>query len=194
MDHSYDGIQEYDNPMPRWWLLLFAVTIVLAPVYYLAPGDIGAGARREEVYAREMAAFKAEHPDFGKATVTPEALAAIVADPSQVAAGKAVFATTCASCHQADGGGLIGPNLTDNYWIHGGTPMEIHATITNGVLAKGMPPWGTLLKPEQINALTAYVRSLQGTTPRTPKAPEGAVTNPDGTPKDTTAATKKSQL
>lgn len=191
MDHSYDGIQEYDNPMPRWWLLLFAVTIIFVPIYYLMPGDIGAGGQRDEMYAKEMAAFKAEHPDFGKSTVTAEGLAAIVSDPSQVAAGKAVFATTCASCHQADGGGLIGPNLTDNSWIHGGTPMEIHATITNGVLAKGMPPWGTLLKPEQINALTAFVRSLQGTTPKTPKAAEGVLTNPDGTAIDTTAAGAK---
>ncbi len=191
MDHSYDGIQEYDNPMPRWWLLLFAVTIVLVPVYYFAPGDIGAGAKKEEMYAKEMAAFAAANPDFGKSTVTAEALAAIVADPAQVEAGKAVFTTTCASCHQADGGGLIGPNLADNYWVHGGTPVAIHATITNGVLAKGMPGWGTLLKPEQINALTAFVRSLQGTTPKSPKAAEGAVTNPDGTAIDTTAAAKK---
>jgi cytochrome c oxidase cbb3-type subunit 3 len=192
LDHSYDGIREYDNPMPRWWLLLFAVTIIFVPIYYLMPGDIGAGAQRDEVYAREMAAFKAEHPDFGKSTVTAEALAAIVSDPAQVAAGRAVFTTTCAACHQADGGGLIGPNLTDNSWIHGGTPMAVHAAITNGVLAKGMPAWGTLLKPEQINAVTAFVRSLQGTTPKSPKAAEGVVTNPDGTATDTTAASKKS--
>ena len=146
MDHEYDGIQEYDNPMPRWWLLLFAVTILLVPVYYLAPGDIGAGAKKEEMYAREMAAFAAAHPGFGRSTVTAEEMAKIVADPAEIAKGKALFATNCVSCHLADGGGLIGPNLTDDYWIHGGTPLAVHTTINEGVLAKGMPPWGKVLK------------------------------------------------
>jgi cytochrome c oxidase cbb3-type subunit 3 len=187
MDHSYDGIQEYDNPMPRWWLLLFAVTILFVPIYYLAPGDVGDGAKKEAMYEEEMAAFRAAHPDFGKPTATAEGLAAIVADPAQVAAGKTVFTTMCAACHQSDGGGLIGPNLTDDFWIHGGTPIAIHGTITSGVLAKGMPAWGTLLKPEQVNSLTAFVRSLHGTKPATPKAPEGVRTNPDGTPIDSVA-------
>lgn len=188
MEHSYDGIQEFDNPMPRWWLLLFAVTILLVPIYYFAPGDVGAGARKTEMYDKEMAAFRKDHPDFGKSAMTADALAAIVKDPAQVAAGKAVFTGTCGSCHQPDGGGLIGPNLADEFWIHGGTPMDVHKTITEGVLAKGMPAWGTMLKPEQINALTAFVRSLQGTKPARPKAPDGVQTNPDGTPRDSAAA------
>lgn len=194
MDHEYDGIQEYDNPMPRWWLLLFAVTILLVPIYYLAPGDIGAGAKREAMYEKEMAAFAAAHPEFGKATVTAEEMARIVADPAQLAAGRALYTVNCVSCHTSDGGGLIGPNLADNFWIHGGTPMDVHTTINEGVLAKGMPPWGKLLKPEQIKSLTAFVRSLHGTTPAKPKAPEGVRTNPDGTPMDSTVAkaTKKS--
>jgi cytochrome c oxidase cbb3-type subunit 3 len=188
MDHEYDGIQEYDNPMPRWWLLLFAVTIVFVPVYYLLPGDIGAGGKKDQMYAKEMAAFAAAHPDFGRATVTADEMAKIVADPAEVSKGKALFAVNCVACHTADGGGLIGPNLTDDFWIHGGTPLEVHNTINEGVLAKGMPPWGKVLKPEQINSLTAFVRSLHGTSPAKPKAPDGVKTNPDGTPIDTTAA------
>ena len=175
MDHEYDGIQEFDNPMPRWWLLLFLVTIILVPVYYFAPGDIGAGAKKAEVYDREMAAFAAAHPNQGGVNVTPEQMAAIVADKAEVEKGKALFSTNCVSCHRADGGGLIGPNLTDDFWIHGSSPVEIHTTIDQGVLAKGMPQWGKLLKPEQINSLSAYVVSLHGTNPANPKAPDGVL-------------------
>lgn len=182
MDHSYDGIQEYDNPMPRWWLLLFAATILFAPVYLLAPGNIGVGGTKAKLYEKEMAEFRAAHPDFGASTVTAEALAAIVANPAEIAKGKALFTTNCVACHRPDAGGLIGPNLTDDYWIHGGTPMDVHTTINNGVLAKGMPQWGKMLKPADINSLTAYVRSLQGTKPANPKAPDGVRTNLDGTP------------
>lgn len=181
MDHSYDGIQEYDNPMPRWWLLLFAATILFVPIYLLAPGDIGAGGTKAKLYEKEMAAFHAAHPDFGNAAITAEALAAIVASPVEIAKGKALFATNCVACHRPDAGGLIGPNLTDEFWIHGGTPLDVHNTINGGVLAKGMPQWGKVLKPADINSLTAYVRSLQGSKPANPKAPDGVKTNPDGT-------------
>ncbi len=174
MDHEYDGIREYDNPMPRWWLLLFLVTILLVPVYYFAPGDAGAGARKDQMYEKEIAAFSAAHPELAApVAMTAEQMAAIVADPAQVAAGTTLFSASCAACHRADGGGLIGPNLTDDFWIHGGAPIEVHTSIEQGVLAKGMPPWGKLLKPEQINSLTAYVTSLRGSNPPNPKAPEG---------------------
>jgi cytochrome c oxidase cbb3-type subunit 3 len=182
MDHSYDGIQEYDNPMPRWWLLLFAATILFVPVYYLAPGDIGNGARKNEMYEKEMAAFRAAHPDFGSSAVSAEEMLRIVADPAKVNEGRALFAANCVACHRPDGGGLIGPNLTDDYWIHGGTPVEIRTTIFNGVLEKGMPPWGKMLKPDQVNALAAYVHSIHGSNPANPKAPDGVKTNSDGTP------------
>ena len=187
MDHEYDGIREYDNPMPRWWLLLFAVTIILVPIYLFAPGDIGAGAKKAAMYEKEMAAFRTAHPDFGTSAVTAEEMAKIAADPAQIATGKALFAANCVACHLADGSGLIGPNLTDDFWIHGGTPVEVRATINDGVLAKGMPPWGKVLKPDQVNALAAFVRSLHGTRPARPKASDGVRTNPDGTPMDTTA-------
>jgi cytochrome c oxidase cbb3-type subunit 3 len=174
MDHQYDGIQEYDNPMPRWWVLLFVVTILFVPVYYLAPGELGNGAKRVPMYEKEMAAFRAAHPEaLGAPEMTAEEAAALVANPARIADGKALFAVNCVVCHRADGGGLIGPNLTDEFWIHGGTPLEVRNTIWNGVLAKGMPPWGRLLKPDQVNALTAYVKSLRGTNPPNPKAPDG---------------------
>jgi cytochrome c oxidase cbb3-type subunit 3 len=175
MDHEYDGIKEYDNPMPRWWVLLFWATIIFVPIYYLLPGDTGAGGKKDAMYAREIAAFEASHPNAAGPAETAEQLAVIVADVKQVSAGRALFAVNCVSCHRPDGGGLIGPNLTDDAWIHGGSPLEIHTTIWTGVLAKGMPPWGKMLKPDQVNALTAFVVSLHGTNPANAKAPEGTI-------------------
>jgi cytochrome c oxidase cbb3-type subunit 3 len=171
MDHEYDGIQEYDNPMPRWWVWLFILTILFVPVYYLTPGDTFAGAKKDAMYAKEMAAFKLAHPEAPK--VTAAALALVVADKNEITKGAALFQVNCISCHGPDGGGIIGPNLTDDYWIHGGSPINIHTTITEGVLAKGMPPWGKMLKSEQILSLTAYVLSLHDSHPAKPKAPEG---------------------
>jgi cytochrome c oxidase cbb3-type subunit 3 len=179
LDHSYDGIQEYDNPMPRWWVITFWATIVFAIVYLLNIPGIGNGNGRVADYeadvARARAARLAAEPAGGP---TPAALAAIAADPSAVASGKQVFTTYCAACHRADGGGQIGPNLTDDSWIHGGTLVEIRTTIHDGVLAKGMPEWGKVLKPDQVDAATAYVKSLGGTHPANPKPPEGTRTSP----------------
>ncbi len=173
IEHNYDGIQEYDNPLPRWWVYLFWATIIFSVLYYFNVPGVGVGNGRIANYEKDLADWKAAHPQKAS-ELTPEQLAAMVANPAKVAAGKAVFTTNCVSCHRADGGGLIGPNLTDEFWIHGGTLPEIHKTITEGVLAKGMPNWGKLLKPEQIDNVTAYVASLKGSNPANPKAPEGA--------------------
>ena len=96
-------------------------------------------------------------------------------EPATVASGKAVFSAYCTPCHGPDGGGVIGPNLTDAAWIHGGTPDAIYTSVHDGVLAKGMPAWGTSLKPEEVTAVVAYVITLEGTTPANPKAAEGVV-------------------
>ena len=172
IEHSYDGIQEYDNPLPRWWVLLFYATIVFSGLYLLNVPGVGIGKGRIAAYEADVAAWRAQHPQ-GPVEVTPEQLAALAGRAEVVADGRQVFAANCASCHRADGGGLIGPNLTDALWIHGGTLPAIHATIAQGVLAKGMPNWGKVLTPDQVNAVTVYVASLQGTTPPNPKAPEG---------------------
>ncbi len=176
IEHNYDGIQEYDNPLPRWWVYLFYATIVFAVLYLLNVPGIGVGKGRIANYEADVAAWRAAHPQG--AAASPEQLAALAADPAAIAAGKQVFTTNCASCHRADAGGMIGPNLTDEFWIHGGTLAEINKTITDGVLAKGMPNWGKLLKPDQVNAVTVYVASLKGTNPANPKAPEGQPVSP----------------
>ena len=174
LDHSYDGIQEYDNPMPRWWVLTFWATIVFAILYVLNVPGIGNGDGRIADYNADMASAKARRlaaePAGGP---TPEALAALAADPAAIANGKQLFTTYCAACHRADGGGQIGPNLTDDSWVHGGTLPEIRTTIHDGVLAKGMPEWGKVLNPDQVNAAAVYVKSLGGTRPPNPKPPEG---------------------
>jgi cytochrome c oxidase cbb3-type subunit III len=173
IEHQYDGIQEFDNPLPRWWVILFWVTIIFSVMYVFDVG-VGTGPGRIAQYEAEVAAAKAAAPVMPE-TTSPEELAALAASPQAIDAGKAVFAVNCVSCHKADGGGLIGPNLTDNAWIHGSTLSDIHKTVAEGVIAKGMPPWGTLLKPDQIDAVTVYVASLKGTNPPGAKAPEGTV-------------------
>jgi cytochrome c oxidase cbb3-type subunit 3 len=172
LDHEYDGIREYDNPMPRWWLLTFAGTVIFSVIYLFDVGPIGNGAGRIADYEAEVAAAAALQP-AGPPTVDPSQLLAMAADPAATSAGQQVFTSYCASCHGPDGGGLIGPNLADDYWIHGGAPEDVYRTIAEGVLAKGMPPWEKSLKPEQMTAVTAYVLSLAGTSPSNPKAPEG---------------------
>jgi cytochrome c oxidase cbb3-type subunit III len=172
LDHAYDGIQEYDNPLPRWWVWIFYATIVFAVVYAFDPTASIRGPGRVNEYQQQLADAAKRWPQKG-AVVDAAALASLSKDQSALALGKSVFATNCTPCHGPDGGGVIGPNLTDQYWIHGGTLSEIYKTVDEGVLAKGMPNWGKLLKPEQVKAVAVYVRSLQGTTPAKPKPPEG---------------------
>ena len=179
LDHSYDGIQEYDNPMPRWWVITFWATIVFSILYVLNVPGIGNGDGRIAQYNADMAkarALRAQMEPVGGPGA--DVLAALATDSAALSDGRQTFTTYCAACHRADGGGQIGPNLTDDSWIHGGGLVEIRATINDGVLAKGMPEWGKVLKPDQVNAVTAYVKSLVGTNPPNPKAPEGVRTSP----------------
>jgi cytochrome c oxidase cbb3-type subunit III len=172
LDHEYDGITEYDNPMPRWWLLTFAGTVIFSVIYLFDVGPIGNGKGRIADYEAEVAAAAALQPETPSA-IDPSQLLAMASDASVTSAGQQVYASYCAACHGPDGGGLIGPNLTDSFWIHGGAPDAVYKTIAEGVLAKGMPPWEKSLKPDQMNSVTAYVLSLAGTSPTNPKAPEG---------------------
>ena len=177
LDHEYDGIQEYDNPMPRWWIWLFWATIVFAVLYWFNVPGLGVGKGRIAKYEREMAAAQEK---FGSRTPVPGAgptdadLIAFSKDRAKLERGKAVFTTSCVPCHRADGGGVIGPNLTDDFWIHGGKPTQILQTISAGVLDKGMPAWAATLKPDDLPAVAAYVMSLHGTHPAAPKEPQGA--------------------
>jgi cytochrome c oxidase cbb3-type subunit 3 len=180
LDHSYDGIQEYDNPMPRWWVITFWATIVFAVLYVLNVPGIGNGKGRIADYDASMARAEALAAANGGAAGAPDSasLTAMLGDQAVLADGKQVFTTYCAACHRADAGGQIGPNLTDDAWIHGGKLADIRLTIDAGVLAKGMPEWGKLLKPAQVSAVAVYVSSLGGTNPPNPKPPEGIKGSP----------------
>jgi cytochrome c oxidase cbb3-type subunit 3 len=173
LDHNYDGIQEYDNPMPRWWLYIFWGTIVWAVLFWFNVPGVGVGRGRIADYDAAVAAAAAARPPEPSAGPGADQLAAMSKDPAALAAGKTVFTTSCTPCHGPDGGGIIGPNLTDAAWIHGGTPDAIYRTVHDGVLDKGMPAWGLSLTPGEVTAVVAYVISLGGTTPANPKAPQG---------------------
>ena len=172
LDHEYDGIQEFDNPLPRWWVWIFYATIVFSVIYFFDFSGAIRGPGRIKEYETAMAEAARLHPQPSGAA-DAATLETLRHDDQALALGKSTFVTNCAACHRPDGGGLIGPNLTDDYWLHGGAITDIHKTIENGVLEKGMPPWGKMLKPEQINAVTAYVASLHGSNPSNPKAPQG---------------------
>jgi cytochrome c oxidase cbb3-type subunit 3 len=185
--HEVGGIQEYGNPAPGWlmWLLYGAIIFAVLYVawYALSFGDhtYDAGYRAEKV--SELARVQKHFAENPLVPPTAEALLAGVADPAVLEAGRDRFFKTCASCHGEAAQGLIGPNLTDDHWLHGGKVTEIFQTIVKGVPAKGMPPWGRALAPEELAALTSYVRSLQGSGPANARGPEGPRVEPEPLPK-----------
>lgn len=173
---NYDGIQEYDNDLPRWWLALFYLTIVFAVVYTLY-FEFGPGLSPVANLEREMgeveAAKKSQTAAVVPAANSEEKLLELVKDASVISRGQQVFATKCVACHGPQGQGLVGPNLTDNYWLHGGKITDMLRTVEEGVLDKGMLAWKALLPADELTAVVAYIYTLRGTNPPNPKAPEG---------------------
>ena len=175
LDHNYDGIQELDHPLPRWWVSLFYLTIVFA-AGYVSYYMTGIGPSLREELATSLAEIEARKPapQPGGDGLSDEALIALAAQPEKVANGKDVFAGKCAACHGDKGQGIIGPNLTDDHWLHGtGKPSEVAAIVRDGVVEKGMPPWGPVLTPDELKNVTAYIRSIHGTKPAGAKEPQG---------------------
>lgn len=165
LDHNYDGIQEMDNPLPFWWVALFFLTIVFGLVYFVYY-TFGPGLTSYEKLERDMAASQPQE--------TVVSVVKFDSSPDAISAGATLFAAKCAACHRADAGGLIGPNLTDSYWIHGnGSNETIYDVIKNGVVEKGMLAWGTQLSPEDMANLTVYIQSIKGSNPENAKAPQG---------------------
>lgn len=148
-----DGIDEYDNPLPDWWLGLFYLCIIWAVIYTIHYHFIGHRSQVSELKA-EMAAAQAKWP---QAPAGGGAEGELVVNNESVAAGDAIFKANCVACHGADLKGGIGPNLLDTLWIHGGTPADIRHTITVGVPDKGMLTWGPILGPEKVSQVAAYV-------------------------------------
>lgn len=165
LDHSYDGIQEYDNPLPGWWKALFWLCFIFAVGYWMYYHVMGTGQMKLDEYASEMAEADAKWPKFVLPVKTEDELKAMVADQALVAKGAIKFKEVCAACHGPDGAskkdGGIGPNLTDKTWIHGGKLVNIYTSVGNGWPEKGMPAWGKQFKPEELQAVVAFVASIR---------------------------------
>jgi cytochrome c oxidase cbb3-type subunit 3 len=184
--HEMDGIKEYDNPMPGWLLAIWWGSLIFAAAYLgfyaLSFGEGSMEAEYRGQAQRELAATQAYYDAHPLVPPSPASLLAGAEDPKVLETGRARFVKTCAACHGEKAQGLIGPNLTDDRWIHGGSVEQIFQTIVKGWPAKGMPPWGRALKPEEISALVSYVRSLQGSHPPNAKPPEGDQVVPEPIP------------
>jgi cytochrome c oxidase cbb3-type subunit 3 len=166
LDHEYDGIREYDNPLPGWWRAVFIACIVFAGAYFAYEHLAGWGTTPAERYKIALAGWQAGYkggPGGGDGPAVSEELLASGADnPDLVARGKAVFTARCTGCHGDNASGKIGPNLTDLYQLHGTTRMDLFATITGGAPGTAMIAWGETLKPAEIIAVATFVSSLRG--------------------------------
>jgi cytochrome c oxidase cbb3-type subunit 3 len=191
LDHNYDGIKELDNALPPWWKYGFYITIVVAVFYFLKFEVWHTGMNPTEEYNTEMTIAKTETDAYlasAKENVDENTVTDL--DAAGNAAGKAIFAKTCVPCHLAEGQGIVGPNLTDEYWIHGGSIKDIFKTIKYGFPDKGMQSWQTTYSPVEMQQLSSYIRSLRGTNPPNPKAPQGDLYKEVAVSVDTTATGK----
>lgn len=174
LDHEYDGIRELDNDLPPWWKYGFYMTIISAVVYLIGFHLTGSFKLSEEEYLAEIETAEIAIAEYkaNQAINIDESNAAFLDDDSKIAEGKILFEKTCATCHLASGGGQIGPNLTDEYWLYGNKPGDLFRTVSDGT-SKGMSPWKSTYNPVQIQNIISYVRTLQGTKPENAKKPEG---------------------
>ena len=184
LDHDADGIQELDNLLPRWWVWLFWGCNIFAVAYMLYFHALGMGDLQAAAYVKEARAGEelksAALAEFESnlASLQPST------EQSVLSQGMQVYTTYCAPCHRPDGGGLVGPNLTDDYWIHGASYGENLRTIINGVPEKGMLSWRGVLKPNEVQAVASYIYSLRGTRPPNPKLPENLAPPPSTGPSE----------
>jgi len=185
LDHDYDGIKELDNVLPPWWVYMFYITIVFAFVYLLRFHVFNDYTQAEE-FETEMATARAEVEKY-KLTA-PDLMdkdkVTLLTDATALAVGKKLYEVNCVACHRADGGGSIGPNLTDNQWILGGGIKNVFNTLMEGGReGKGMVPWKATIKPSDLQKVASYVLSLEGTNPPDAKAPEGDIWVDENAPK-----------
>jgi len=175
--HEYDGIQEFDNPTPTWWHLIWAATIVLSLFYFAmslwSPMFIH---QTDRLAAAQEAEIQRLFADIGELENTEETILSLMQQEEWMTFGAAVFRGNCVSCHASDAGGNVGPNLKDEAWINVSQITDIHDIIRDGAAAGAMPPWGNRLHPNEVVLLSAYVASLRGEPGG--KAPEGEVIPP----------------
>ncbi|MEO1013330.1 MAG: cbb3-type cytochrome c oxidase N-terminal domain-containing protein [Bacteroidota bacterium] len=177
LDHNYDGIRELDNKLPPWWVWMFYATIVFG-VIYLARFHVFGDYDQDLEYEQEVAAAQMAIEEYKKTAkdLVDANTVELLTDASDLNAGEAIFTANCVVCHMADGGGGIGPNLTDQNWILGGGIKNVFTTISEGGRdGKGMVAWKNVLKPAEMAQVASYVLQFQGTVPADPKAPEGEI-------------------
>lgn len=181
LDHNYDGIRELDNHLPPWWKWLFYISIGWSAVYLFVYHVAGTMPLQEQEYNTAVAEAKqAVQAKLASGTVEliDESSVAFSDEASVLANGKTLYKRNCAVCHQEDGGGLVGPNLTDDYWLHGGSMSDIFKVIKYGVPQKGMIAWESQLTPSDIRDVSSYIITMRGTTPAVAKEPQGTLYKP----------------
>ncbi len=175
MDHEYDGIRELDNNLPPWWVWMFYATIIFAVVYLAWYHVLPYSVNQHEQYVAEM--MQAEEDKAAwvaqRGELVDETNVEFLTDAIDLKEGRGIFMQHCQACHAADGGGGVGPNLTDEYWIHGGGIKDVFGVVKYGVPAKGMIAWQAQLRPKEMAQVSSYILTLTGTTPAAPKEPQG---------------------
>lgn len=189
-DHEYDGIRELDNSLPPWWLYGFYISIVFAVIYLvhyhvLSTGDLQAAEYKQELVDADAkkAELMKKMADKGEVMVNEDNVTVLV-DAASISNGKLTYDNMCATCHGDKGQGNIGPNLTDDYWLYGGSIKNIFKTISNGT-SNGMQSWKSQLSPNTIQLVGSYIKSLKGSNPAGAKAPQGDLWKDEAAPKDT---------
>lgn len=177
LDHDYDGILELDNNLPPWWKALFYVTIVWGVVYLLWFHVFQVGNLQDAEYAEEVKIAEIEKAALMGGGVVDETNVTKLTDPIALSAGKETFLKHCAACHGRNGEGLVGPNMTDDYWIHGADIKQVFLIVKNGVQEKGMISWKSQLNPVAMQEVSSYILSLRGTNPPNQKPAEGELVN-----------------
>jgi cytochrome c oxidase cbb3-type subunit III len=194
LDHNFDGIKELDNHLPPWWTALFYGAIIWGAIYMFVYHVSDSLPLQIEEYQTDVAEADAAKRKFlakqPKTQIDENALT-YTADKTFIENGKKIYLSSCSPCHKNNGEGSIGPNLTDDYWIHGGDIKSIYSTIKNGVVEKGMIAWSSTLKPDEIRDVSYFVMSIHGTNPPGAKAPQGELYKPEQptAPADTTKTT-----
>ena|SRR5690554_849208 len=180
LDHEYDGIRELDNNLPPWWIYLFYGTIIFAVVYMVRfhiTGDGKTGIEEYEIEMAEAAAKREEMIANNEDMITEDNVTYLTSSAS-IEAGSAIYKGNCATCHGQLGEGGAGPNLTDKYWINGGSIRDIFSVIKYGVPEKGMIAWESQFSPEQIQEVASYIMTLEGTNPPNQRPPQGELYEP----------------
>lgn len=175
LDHDYDGIKELDNNLPPWWVYLFYICIFFGAVY-MVRYELMDGNTQEDEFQREMALAKIQVEEYLKTApdLMDENTVTLLTDEASLKEGKEIYTMYCAACHRADGGGQIGPNLTDDYWILGGDLKSIFKTVTQGGRdGKGMVAWKGVITSKEVQKVSSYIISINGSNPANAKVAEG---------------------